>query len=150
MTLLENASATIYISFLAPSLDVPRFDDDIRLQRWFVANTSHNCLRLSYTNKQTNQCSYARNIWYCIMNDYFFLSIEIIFLQNCLIDSIDFIMNDVASGNYFKPSLLIKSGALVARKQSSICIILQIILTIWFPLDFHMIYLVRIKYHLCK
>ena len=35
-----------------PSLDVPRFDDDIRLQRWFVANTSHNCLRLSYTNKQ--------------------------------------------------------------------------------------------------
>ena len=36
------------------------------------------------------------------MNDYFFLSIEIIFLQNCLIDSIDFIMNDGASGNYSK------------------------------------------------
>ena len=35
-----------------PRLVVLSFDDDIRLQRQFVTNISHNCPRLSYTNKQ--------------------------------------------------------------------------------------------------
>lgn len=72
--LITNISYLHLIIPRPPRIVVPSFDDDIRLQRWFVTNISHNCPRLSYTNKQIEHKSMQSFI---LHNKWIFFPVDI-------------------------------------------------------------------------